>query len=53
MLRHPTSSRYVEEASEGPAYIREKPACPGGGAYTLNAVDTKPTCDKTADGHTL
>ena len=26
------------------AYIRVKPTCPGGGAYTLNAVDTLPAC---------
>ena len=32
-------------------YIREKPNCPGGGTYTVAAVDTKPTC--TIDGHTL
>jgi len=32
-------------------YIREKPACPGGGTYTLLAVDLKPTC--TIGGHTL
>ncbi|MBN2506515.1 MAG: prepilin-type N-terminal cleavage/methylation domain-containing protein [Verrucomicrobia bacterium] len=32
-------------------YIREKPQCPGGGTYSLNAVDTKPTC--TVAGHTL
>ena len=32
-------------------YIRQKPACPAGGAYTLAAVDTKPSCNIT--GHTL
>ena len=26
------------------SYIREKPSCPAGGSYTLNQVDTKPTC---------
>jgi len=35
----------------GDKYIREKPACPGGGTYTLLAVDVKPTC--TVAGHTL
>src|SRR3954469_23602853 len=25
-------------------YIRDKPECPGGGSYTLNAVDTKVLC---------
>jgi len=29
------------------------PACPGGGSYTVNAVSTDPTCNKSADGHTL
>ncbi len=32
-------------------YIREKPACPANGAYTLNAVDTKAVC--SIAGHTL
>ena len=32
-------------------YIREKPECPAGGTYTIQPVDTKPTC--TIAGHTL
>ena len=32
-------------------YIREKPACPANGVYTLGTVDAKPTCNIT--GHTL
>ena len=32
-------------------YIREKPACPDGGTYTLGSVGTKPRC--TVPGHTL
>src|SRR3954451_11439647 len=33
-------------------YIRDKPACPGGGTYYLNRVDAKPTCSQsTAAGH--
>jgi competence protein ComGC len=32
-------------------YIREKPACPAGGTYTLNIVDLKPTC--TIRGHSF
>jgi general secretion pathway protein G len=32
-------------------YIRDKPACPGGGTYTINAVDTKVACTLTANGH--
>ncbi|MFM1770147.1 MAG: hypothetical protein RJA22_2676, partial [Verrucomicrobiota bacterium] len=35
------------------AYVRDTPACPGGGNYTLGQVSAKPTCDKSADGHTL
>ena len=35
-------------------YIRDEPKCPGGGTYTLNAVDTKPACSlATAQLHTL
>ena len=29
-------------------YIAKKPECPAGGAYTLQAVDTDPSCDKNA-----
>ena len=32
-------------------YIRDEPTCPGGGTYTLNVVDSKPTC--TVADHTL
>ena len=32
-------------------YIREKPACPANGTYTLADVQTKPTC--TISGHTI
>ena len=32
-------------------YIRTEPTCPGGGTYTLEAVDTPPTCDVA--GHAL
>lgn len=37
------------------AYIPTEPTCPGGGAYTINQVDTKPVCSKAAapDLHTL
>ena len=34
-------------------YIREQPGCPGGGTYALLAVDTKPTCTLSTEGHTL
>ena len=30
------------------AYVRVKPECPGGGAYTLNQVDTLPACSLAA-----
>ena len=32
-------------------YIKEKPGCPGNGTYSLEAVNTKPTC--TVSDHTL
>ena len=32
-------------------YMRVKPACPGGGTYSLQPVDTKPSC--TIGDHTL
>jgi len=33
------------------SYIREKPTCPANGVYSLNQVDTKPTC--TIPDHTF
>ena len=36
----------------GPAkYIRDEPSCPGGGSYSINTVDVRPTC--TIADHTL
>jgi competence protein ComGC len=36
------------------AYIRDKPACPGKGTYTLNPVGIKPRCNlETASAHSL
>ena len=32
-------------------YMSAKPSCPANGAYTLNQVDTKPTC--SAASHTI
>jgi prepilin-type N-terminal cleavage/methylation domain-containing protein len=35
-------------------YIRLKPACPGGGTYTIPTVDLKVTCNLgTTEGHSL
>ena len=35
------------------AYIRDKPACPGGGTYTLDSVANKPSCSLSSVGHSL
>jgi prepilin-type N-terminal cleavage/methylation domain-containing protein len=35
------------------AYIRDEPTCPGGGTYTPEDVQTKPTCTLSTVGHTL
>ena len=32
-------------------YIRDEPSCPGGGSYSINTVDVRPTC--TIADHTL
>jgi prepilin-type N-terminal cleavage/methylation domain-containing protein len=34
-------------------YIKDKPECPGGGTYTLSAVDTKVSCTLSTAGHSL
>ena len=35
------------------AYIARTPVCPGGGSYTIGAVDTAPSCSLSANGHAL
>ena len=32
-------------------YIRDEPTCPGGGTYSINSVDVRPTC--TVTDHTI
>ena len=27
-----------------PDYVKSWPSCPGGGTYTINSIDTNPTC---------
>jgi len=35
-------------------YLRDVPSCPGNGTYTLQQVDTKPSCSLAGtEGHTL
>jgi prepilin-type N-terminal cleavage/methylation domain-containing protein len=34
-------------------YLRDVPLCPGGGSYSLNQIDTKPTCSLSTEGHVL
>jgi len=36
-------------------YIKNNkfPTCPGSGTYAVGAVNTDPTCSKSADGHAL
>ncbi|MGB2600472.1 MAG: prepilin-type N-terminal cleavage/methylation domain-containing protein [Candidatus Omnitrophota bacterium] len=34
-----------------PDYLRKTPSCPLGGSYSLNRMDTDPSC--TVDGHAL
>ena len=46
-----TDSPSTTEIYGSSAYIRDEPTCPGGGAYTLSAVQTKPSC--SIAGHTL
>lgn len=34
-------------------YIKDKPACPGGGGYTLGNVAARVSCSLAASGHSL
>jgi len=43
----PAWSELVGEES----YIRKSPFCPGDGTYTLNPVDTEPSCSLSNEGH--
>ena len=40
-------------AADGTGYLKVAPKEPSGGAYTVNAVGTDPTCDTTYPGHSL
>lgn len=46
----PTWNDLFDTTSPGP-YLSAMPKCPDGGAYTLNAVNQKPTC--SIPGHSL
>ncbi len=35
------------------AYIKSTPSCPGGGTYSIGAVNADPTCTQSAAGHAL
>src|SRR3954467_3282149 len=35
------------------SYIRDKPACPGGGTYTVGDVSTKVSCSLAGSGHSF
>ncbi len=34
-------------------YIARTPLCPGGGTYSIFAIDTPPSCSESANGHAL
>jgi hypothetical protein len=36
-----------------PKQLKELPICPAGGHYTVNAIDTTPTCSLAAQGHII
>lgn len=38
--------------ADGTGYMKAQPACPGGGTYTIGAVNTDPTCD-AGTGHSI
>ena len=51
--QHKTNSDVPSDADlfGNTSYIREKPGCPANGTYSLNQVDTKPSC--TISDHTF
>ncbi len=54
MKKNNTDSPADTDLFGSTVYIRSKPSCPAGGDYTVDQVDTKPTCTfGTSDGHTL
>ena len=34
-------------------YIKSSPVCAAGGAYTIGAIGTNPSCSQSANGHVL
>ena len=53
MKKSSTATPATSELYGATLYIREVPGCPGGGTYAENAVDTKPSCTLSTEGHTL
>jgi general secretion pathway protein G len=49
----PTDVPTAAELFGPDGYIRYEPTCPGGGIYSINAVDTPPSCSLTNLNHTL
>jgi prepilin-type N-terminal cleavage/methylation domain-containing protein len=50
-----TASPAASDLYGSTLYIRDTPACPGSGSYTIGVVDTKASCSKsgTPDFHKL
>ena len=36
-----------------PEILRRAPDCPGGGTYSIGAIDEDPTCNRSSFGHTI
>lgn len=47
----PTWDEIVESGK--PGYLQQRPICPAGGNYTINAIDEDPTCSVEIQGHFL
>ncbi len=55
-LENKKTSAYTPTAADlygANAYITRTPECPGGGTYTINAIDATPVCSLSASGHAL
>jgi len=54
-LENKKSDTDTPTSDEVKVYIKNSvfPSCPASGTYTVGAVNTDPTCSKSADGHVL
>ena len=50
---HPQATNTIPTWEDLQPFLSQKPACPGGGTYTLGRMGESPTCSLGGSGHNL